>query len=42
MGAKARWLRLVAQSLPEGKKASDVLSDQRLRELQSEAQNASE
>lgn len=40
MGAKARWLRLIAQSVPDGKKVSDVLSDARLRELQAEASRA--
>lgn len=34
MATKARWLRLVAQSLPSDSKASDVLTDARLRELQ--------
>jgi len=38
MAAKARWLRLVLQSVPEGKTAGDVLTDERLRELQREAQ----
>lgn len=40
MGAKARWLRLIAQSVPDGKKVGDVLSDARLRELQQEAARA--
>lgn len=39
MGAKARWLRLIGQSLPDGKRVSDVLTDKRLRELQAEAQS---
>lgn len=34
MATKARWLRLVAQSVPGDSKASDVLTDKRLRELQ--------
>lgn len=38
MGAKARWLRLIAQSVPDGKRVGDVLTDKRLRELQEEAQ----
>lgn len=37
MGVKARWLRLVAQSVPGNKTAADVLSDKRLRELQEAA-----
>jgi len=37
MAVKARWLRLVLQSVPDGKKVGDVLSDERLRELQREA-----
>lgn len=37
MGVKARWLRLVAQSVPGDKTAADVLSDKRLRELQEAA-----
>lgn len=37
MGAKARWLRLIAQSLPDGKVVGEVLTDERLRELQDEA-----
>lgn len=38
MGAKARWLRLISQSLPDGKTVADVLTDRRLHELQIEAQ----
>lgn len=34
MATKARWLRLVAQSMPGVKKVGDVLTDDRLRELQ--------
>ena len=34
MGHKSRWLRLVAQSVPEDKTVSDVMTDARLRELQ--------
>jgi hypothetical protein len=37
MSHKSRWLRLVAQSVPDGKKAEDVLSNDRLAELQKEA-----
>lgn len=37
MADKARWLRLVAQSVTGKKTASEVLSDTRLRELQVEA-----
>lgn len=40
MGVKARWLRLIAQSVPDGRKVGDVLSDARLRELQMEASRA--
>jgi hypothetical protein len=39
MGAKARWLRLVAQGLPNDARVSDVMTDERLRELQVEAQS---
>lgn len=38
MAHKARWLQLVAQSIPDGKTAGKVLSDERLRDLQTEAQ----
>lgn len=34
MATKARWLRLVAQSMPNTAKVGDVLTDDRLRELQ--------
>jgi hypothetical protein len=34
MATKARWLRLVAQSMPNTKKVGDVMTDDRLRELQ--------
>ena len=37
MAHKATWLRLVAQSIPDGKRAGAVLTDARLRELQQEA-----
>ncbi|GJD92941.1 hypothetical protein [Methylobacterium iners] len=37
MGTKARWLRLVAQSMPTTATAGDVLTDGRLRELQEAA-----
>lgn len=40
MGTKARWLRLVAQSVPGDKTAADVLTDKRLRELQEAARDA--
>lgn len=40
MGHKARWLQLIAQSVPANQKVSDVLTDKRLRELQREAKNA--
>lgn len=33
---RARWLRLVAQSLPPGKRVSDVLTEDRLVELEKE------
>lgn len=39
MAHKARWLQLVAQSIPDGKTVGEVLSDKRLRELQEEARN---
>lgn len=39
-GHKARWLQLIAQSVPEGKTVKEALTDARLRELQAEAQNA--
>lgn len=41
MGAKSRWLQLIGQSVPEGKRVSDVLTDRRLAELQAEAASAS-
>jgi hypothetical protein len=37
MGHKARWLQLVAQSVPDGKTVGEVLTDKRLRELQEAA-----
>lgn len=37
MAWKARWLQLVAQSVPGGKKVGDALTEERLRELQTEA-----
>ena len=37
MAHKARWLTLVAQAMPGRKKASQVLTEERLRELQQEA-----
>lgn len=39
MGHKARWLQLIAQSVPSGKTVNDVLTDKRLRELQREAKS---
>ena len=39
MGHKARWLQLIGQSIPADKTVADVLTDKRLRELQSEARN---
>lgn len=39
MAWKARWLQLVAQSLPKGKAVSDVFTEKRLRELQEAARN---
>lgn len=38
MGVKARWLFLIAQSVPAGKTVAEALTDKRLRELQTEAQ----
>jgi hypothetical protein len=38
MGVKARWLSLIAQSVPAGKTVAEALTDKRLRELQQEAQ----
>jgi hypothetical protein len=37
MAHKARWLRLVAQSVPDGKTVGEVMTDARLRELQEAA-----
>lgn len=37
MGAKARWLQLIAQSLGPRQKVRNALNDTRLRELQDEA-----
>lgn len=37
MGQKARWLQLVAQHLEDDKTVGEVLTDERLRELQTEA-----
>lgn len=42
MAVKAKWLRLVAQSVPGEKKAGDVLSEKRLRELQEAARALAE
>jgi hypothetical protein len=39
MGEKARWLQLIAQSIPANKKAGEVLTEKRLRELQKEARD---
>ncbi|MGF3026945.1 hypothetical protein ACQVP2_29525 [Methylobacterium aquaticum] len=33
MGVKARWLALVAEAVPEGRQAGQVLNETRLREL---------
>ena len=38
MMLKGRFLRLVGQSVPDGQKAGDVLSEDRLQELQEEAE----
>ncbi|MBI5940668.1 MAG: hypothetical protein HY859_09600 [Caulobacterales bacterium] len=38
MGVKARWLSLIAQSIPAGKTVGEVLTAKRLKELQAEAQ----
>ncbi|WP_312595489.1 hypothetical protein [Brevundimonas sp.] len=40
MAHKARWLQLVAQSVPEGKTAGQALTDERLAELQAEVRDA--
>lgn len=40
MATKARWLRLVAQSVPGERKAGEVLTERRLRELQEAARDA--
>lgn len=37
MGHKSRWLRLVAQSVPDDKTVGDVLTDERLSALKDEA-----
>lgn len=37
---KARWLRLVAQSVPDDKSVGDVLPESRVKELYQEAQHA--
>ena len=37
---KSQWLRLIAQSVPEGKTVGDVLSDARALELWKEAESA--
>lgn len=39
MSHKARWLQLIAQSVPGNKTVNEVLTDKRLRELQREAKN---
>lgn len=38
MGVKARWLSLIAQSIPADKTVGEVLTAKRLKELQAEAQ----
>lgn len=40
MGHKARWLALVAQSVPDGGKVGEVLDEARLAELQKESRDA--
>jgi hypothetical protein len=35
---KARWLRLIAQHMPDGKSVKDVMTNERLAELRSEAE----
>lgn len=40
MATKARWLRLVAQSVPGEKRAGEALTEKRLRELQEAARHA--
>lgn len=42
MATKARWLQLIAQSLPKGRKVADVLTEERLRELREAAMLAVE
>lgn len=39
LGFKARWLRLIAQSVPDGQTVAEALTDERLIELQAEAAN---
>lgn len=39
MAHKARWLQLIAQSVPADKTVGDVMTDERLRELQAEARD---
>jgi hypothetical protein len=42
MAHKARWLRLVLQSLPEGKLVGKVITEKRALELFEEARNGKE
>lgn len=37
MNAKARWLQMIAQSIPDDKTVQEVMTDARLAELQEEA-----
>lgn len=37
MAHKGRWLQLIGQSVPDGKRVRDVLTEDRLRELKKEA-----
>jgi hypothetical protein len=39
-GHKARWLTLIAQSIPEGKKVGAVLSEERVAELWQQTRDA--
>ena len=40
MGHKARWLQLIAQSVPDEKRVADVLDEARLAELRRETSDA--
>lgn len=39
MGHKARWLRLIAQAVPAGKRVGEVMTDERAAELHAEARH---